>query len=188
MDKSQLFEYFRLIEGYIWVTDFVSLCLIIHFTYKTKSITSVLISLGIGVFIGGISLQYGLLIFQIDPKATKTAFQLWLINHEQVLLCAWYIGFVILDCLALIFITSLHRSAKLSPNSVSRMIAFAFYVHGTVNIAQYFETLWGETSYIEKLYEFGIPAINIATSFVCFSFAMITLAKYYWPRQNSQNN
>jgi hypothetical protein len=180
-----MYEYLRSIEGYIWVVDFVSLCLIIRLSYTAKTISSVLISLGIGVFIGGVSFQYGALIVQPNPAIDKTALQQWLTDNMQIKLAVWYLGFVALDCLALIFIGKLHRAAKISGDYITKMIAFAFYVHGTINIARYLERLTTDGNYLKEVYSFGIPSINIGTSVVCLSFAVVTLIKHYRLQQNN---
>ena len=183
-----IYEYFRLVEGYVWVVDFFSLCLILYLTHKTRIISSVLISLGITVFIGGVSHHYGILILPTDPNTTKTALQLWFAEHKPELLFSWYVGFALLDCVALALIGALHRSAKVKINSITSMLLCIWFIDGLLNIGRYLDKHWTQTNYLADIYKYGIPSINVSSALVCLCFSMAVAAQYRWVRQDKQKD
>ena len=182
MDGDKFYGYLRMIEGYLWIADTTSLLLIIILCCRRKEISSISIALGVIAFIGFISLKYGILLVQTNPKIPKTELQLWLGEHEQVKFFFWYVGFITLDCLALYLIELLHRSADVIKASISRLVAFAFYTHGFVSFFRYLERSWFGTDYLKYTYSFTIAAIGIGTSLVCLLFVLRSLREHYIDR------
>lgn len=88
----------------------------------------------------------------------------------------WYLGFSTFDLLLLVLLVSVHKIENIKLGSLARYAGAAFICLGLIQLLQYTEIIVFHTDhYIDPLYSLGIPSINIATTLVCFSYALLAL-------------
>ena len=99
----------------------------------------------------------------------------------------WYMGFAGFYLVALIAIFRFHKKENVRIGQLGQYTSFAFFAAGSLQLLQYAEiVLFNTDQYIDKLYTFGIPAINTATGLICFSIALKAAFKTHFKTEKRE--
>jgi hypothetical protein len=99
----------------------------------------------------------------------------------------WYMGFAGIDLIAMKAIYKVHEKENVRISPLGQYASFAFFVSANIQLLQYAEIVIFKTDeYIDKLYRFGIPAINIGTAIICFGVALMALYHFYFTKEGQK--
>lgn len=161
-----LVQSLRIIGEYQWVIGMLLLPICLYLPTKTKIDNSNVASIAASVIIGGLSYRYGLLILQTNPDIQLTQLQLWLKTHKEVMLFVWYFGFCFIDTLAMFVIYLLHKKFNLPNSFFTKTLVFGYFSDAIINLLRLGERYLLGTDYLQPLYRWGIPGINIGVALV----------------------
>ena len=152
------------IAEFSWAADFVALCLVFALAIKHRTPSSTLLTLTATVLFCGLMNSYTPTLYLLDAPL--------LFSYK---LFAWYIGFALLNGLAILTIWYLHRCFKLRYGMIARMALLQYFVLAQLQLLRYGERLLWQTDYLKPIYQAGIASINIGTALVALGFAVLAL-------------
>jgi hypothetical protein len=104
-------------------------------------------------------------------------------SHKTWVRIAHYIGFSVIECLAIYAIHQIHRVSKLQYSFIARMYLLTFFVYVNLNVFRFLErTLW-DTNYLAGFYRWGFVSINFSTTAVTLLIACLAIYNH-----NKNNN
>jgi hypothetical protein len=152
-----------------WAVDMFTILMLFHLWQKTGEVSSSLITMTIVTIVMGFIIGYesALLAYtEVNPEPS------------QVVNFLWYMGLMGFYIAVLWFIHKLHHLSNMKIGTAGQLASNACLGLGLIQIAQYIEIVLFKTNHhMDTLYTVGIPAINIATTLVCFYLAVYAL--YY---------
>lgn len=156
------------LDQIIWFGDFIVFCLLLAVTVKDKKLYSSLLTQVIVVLVGGTMVLYQPYLSQLYSAETKHA-----VNF------AWYVGFTILDIVAIGLIFLLHKHYRVSYGFIANYNLFAYLILGVLQLVRYAERIKFNTDWFKEVYRYGIIAINVSTAAIALLIAVMALFSVY---------
>ncbi len=164
-----LMQWLQAIVEFQWLIEIVLLFICLYLPTKNETDRSNIVSLAVLIVIGGLGYRYGQLILQTDPDIKLTSLQLWLKTHKDVMLFAWYLGYCLMSNVAMLSIYLIHRKFNLPNSLLTRTVLLGFFAAAMLDLFRLAERYLWDTSYLELLYQWGMPSINIGALLVALT-------------------
>jgi hypothetical protein len=164
---NELYELLDGISRVLWVFYAASLVMFYHVSKKIKNVRSSFIVITI-IFVAN-SIMFGyqeLLDWYIEGHP----------GYNPVVNFCWYVGFASLNIIAMKALYIVHKKENVKIGTLGQLVNVAFFTLVCIQLAQYADNIIFKTNqHIIDIYTVGIPTINIATTTVCFSLALVAI-------------
>lgn len=140
-----------------------------HYKQRLQRTFNVLLTmLVVSVIISGITIQYGPLLFEMQGP-----------DHKMWVRFAWYMGFVVLNGLAIYAIYKTHSAFGKRNSFITRMVLLTAYVISICHIIRFAERYTWDTDHLEAIYRWSIVSINTTATIVTFIIVCVALYRHY---------
>lgn len=156
------------LEKVNWLFDIVSLIILTYAARKSKKISSSLITLAVIVTVSAIMVFYQPYLLALKNK----------VNY-QALLFSWYIGFAIIDMLAIFAIFLPHKYYKMPFGTLANFTLFALFSLAFLQLIRYIERLKFGSDILQPLYRYGVMAINSSVTALTIILALLAMFSIY---------
>lgn len=153
----------QLIDKWAWIGEILVLFVLLFFALRDKKINSGLIAMTITVILGFIMRFYAPYLKAITEP-----------EYYAYVLLVYYVGFFIIDMIAIYLLYKLHVTFIIRYSFISKMIIAAFFIKGQLHFVRYSERLLMgfDSNYLKPLYQAGIPAVNIGIVMTSLAFVL----------------
>ena len=155
---NEAFEF----KDYLWIADIISLCILLYVTKIKNELNSSTISLITAVCVSTLSYYYEYFLCESLDENSVALFRF-----------AWYMGFVLLDCIAIYLIYKSHIVLQVRFRFIARMIVGAYFIQGLCHLVRYFERVHWGTNLLSETYRIMNISINTGTTMVAFGIIAV---------------
>lgn len=181
IDYEQYKAFVETADQVMLVLATISLGVIVYFDSHKKQVSSTLISTGCLVGFGGFMTAYTPLLSSAGLAAKNSGNDVLFWGLATV----WFIGYFLVDCVALLAIWRLHIKHRCNYNPITKSYMLSFFFAGLLQLVQFankifFDHVDGDDFVhglkgMNEIYQVGILTINTSTTLVAMGFALVMI-------------
>ncbi len=164
---NQLYDLLTNIEYSLWFIDGLTLYLLYRVAKQLRGRNSSLLTMAIVQTLAGLMIGYTATMeryIEANPgfNATVDFF--------------WYMGFTAFFIVGIRALRTMHELTGTKIGSLARYISVYYVLAGCLQVITYADRhLNGSNEVMGRIYETGVPTLNVAATIVCFVFALFAL-------------